>query len=151
MPSGLVEEAHHPVIVAGNGARPFADKVIALAELLDVPIITTFKAKGMIGDDHPLASFSNHTGISERKMTIQVDADRMMLGRSTRWTFRSGPTSASSSRRSLERLRRGQTHRCVRRSPNDGAIGERRSVADPHCATNAAGCTLRRSSQFSGR
>ena len=104
----LIEGADHPVIVVGNGARPFVAEVIALAEMLDVPIITTFKAKGMVGDDHPLAcgtlgrsgtrvaaatmstadvllvlgaSFSNHTGISEKKTTIQVDADRMVLGK----------------------------------------------------------------------
>jgi len=104
----LIEGADHPVIVVGQGARPFATDVIALAEMLDVPIITTFKAKGMVGDDHPLAcgtlgrsgtrvaaatmstadlllvlgaSFSNHTGISEKKTTIQVDADRMVLGK----------------------------------------------------------------------
>ena len=71
-------------------------------------MITTFKAKGVISDDHPLgcgvlgrsgtpvgssmmgradcllvlgASFSHHTGISEKKPTIQVDFDRMMLGK----------------------------------------------------------------------
>ena len=104
----LIEGADHPVIVVGHGARPFAADVIALAEMLDVPIVTTFKAKGMVGDDHPLAcgtlgrsgtrvaaatmstadlllvlgaSFSNHTGISEKKTTIQVDADRMVLGK----------------------------------------------------------------------
>ncbi len=104
----LIEGADHPVIVVGNGARPFAADVIALAEMLDVPIVSTFKAKGMVGDDHPLAcgtlgrsgtrvaaatmstadlllvlgaSFSNHTGISEKKTTIQVDADRMVLGK----------------------------------------------------------------------
>lgn len=104
----LIEGADHPVIVVGQGARPFAADVIALAEMLDVPIVTTFKAKGMVGDDHPLAcgtlgrsgtrvaaatmstadlvlvlgaSFSNHTGISEKKTTIQVDADRMVLGK----------------------------------------------------------------------
>src|SRR4051812_16671241 len=47
--------AQRPAIVCGNGARPFRDAVIALAEHLDAPIITTFKAKGLVGDDHPLA------------------------------------------------------------------------------------------------
>ena len=105
---GLINGASHPVIVAGYGARAFAEEVVAFAELIDAPIITTFKAKGLVGDDHPLAcgalgrsgtrvaaatmssadllivlgaSFSNHTGISEKKTTIQVDTDRMTLGK----------------------------------------------------------------------
>ena len=104
----LLAGAERPVIVAGNGARPFRDQVVALAEQIDAPVITTFKAKGLIPDSHPLAcavlgrsgtpvgaaamgrsdallvlgaSFSNHTGISQKKPTIQVDFDRMMLGK----------------------------------------------------------------------
>ncbi|MCL1692986.1 MAG: thiamine pyrophosphate-binding protein [Actinomycetia bacterium] len=104
----LLAGATHPVIVAGNGARAYRRDVIRLAEKLDAPVVTTFKAKGLIGDDHPLAcgtlgrsgtrvaaatmshadvllvlgaSFSNHTGISEKKTTIQVDVDRMTLGK----------------------------------------------------------------------
>jgi thiamine pyrophosphate-dependent acetolactate synthase large subunit-like protein/nitrite reductase/ring-hydroxylating ferredoxin subunit len=100
--------AERPVIVCGNGARPFRDEVVALSEHLDAPIITTFKAKGLVGDDHPLAcgtlgrsgipvasqtmarsdcllvlgaSFSNHTSIATYVPTIQVDFDRMALGR----------------------------------------------------------------------
>jgi thiamine pyrophosphate-dependent acetolactate synthase large subunit-like protein len=106
--AAMVDAANHPVIVAGNGARSGRDAVIRLAEHIDAPIITTFKAKGLVGDDHPLAcgtlgrsgtrvaaatmshadllivlgaSFSNHTGISEKKPTIQVDSDRMTLGK----------------------------------------------------------------------
>ena len=104
----MLEAAERPVIIVGNGARPFRDELIALAERIDAPILSTFKAKGVIPDDHPLgtgplgrsgtpisaavmgladvllvfgASFSNHTGISKNKPTIQVDFDRMMLGK----------------------------------------------------------------------
>ena len=83
-------------------------EVIALAERLDAPVLTTFKAKGQIADDHPLAagvlgrsgtpiaswfmnecdliiafgsSFSNHTGITPGRPIIQVDFDRMTLGK----------------------------------------------------------------------
>jgi pyruvate oxidase len=104
----LLRAAERPVIVAGNGARPFRDAVCALAERIDAPVITTFKAKGLIADDHPLAcgvlgrsgtpvgsalmarsdcllvlgaSFSNHTGIATWVPTIQVDSDRMTLGK----------------------------------------------------------------------
>jgi len=104
----LLRGARRPVIVAGDGARRHRRELIALAEQIDAPVITTFKAKGLIADDHPLgcgvlgrsgtpigsavmgrsdcllvlgASFSDHTGISAKKPTIQVDFDRMMLGK----------------------------------------------------------------------
>jgi thiamine pyrophosphate-dependent acetolactate synthase large subunit-like protein/nitrite reductase/ring-hydroxylating ferredoxin subunit len=104
----MLRDAERPVIIAGAGARVFRGEVIALAEHLDAPIITTFKAKGLVPDDHPLAcgvlgrsgipvasihmggadcllvlgaSFSEHTGIATYVPTIQVDLDRMMLGK----------------------------------------------------------------------
>ncbi|MDX1691780.1 MAG: thiamine pyrophosphate-binding protein [Acidimicrobiia bacterium] len=104
----LLREAERPVIITGYGARSHRAAVTSFAERIDAPVITTFKAKGLIGDDHPLAcgvlgrsgtrvgsammggadlllvlgaSFSDHTGISENKPTIQVDYDRMTLGK----------------------------------------------------------------------
>jgi thiamine pyrophosphate-dependent acetolactate synthase large subunit-like protein/nitrite reductase/ring-hydroxylating ferredoxin subunit len=104
----MIEQAERPGIIIGNGARPYSDQVLALAEKLDAPIITTFKAKGAIPDSHPLAcgvlgrsgtpvasatmmrsdlllvfgaSFSNHTSITTKRPVIQVDFDRMMLGK----------------------------------------------------------------------
>ncbi len=100
----MINQAERPGIIVGNGARPFADQIIALAEKLDAPIITTFKAKGMIPNSHPLAcgvlghsgtpifsatmnrsdlllvfgaSFSNHTSITTKRPIIQADFDRI--------------------------------------------------------------------------
>ena len=100
--------SRRPVIIVGHGARFHMDAVTALAEQLGAPVITTFKAKGQIGDDHPLAagvlgrsgtpvaswvmneadlllvlgaSFSNHTGIYAGHPIIQVDFDQMQLGK----------------------------------------------------------------------
>ncbi len=97
-----------PVIIVGYGARESMDDIIALAEKLDAPVLTTFKAKGQISDSHELAagvlgrsgtpiaswfmnesdlllvfgaSFSDHTGIEKKKPIIQVDFDRMALGK----------------------------------------------------------------------
>lgn len=103
-----ITRATRPTIIAGYGAREKMDEVITLAERLGAPVLTTFKAKGQIGDDHPLAagvlgrsgtpiaaasmaeadlllvfgaSFAAHTGIDRRIPTIQVDFDRMTLGK----------------------------------------------------------------------
>jgi pyruvate oxidase len=104
----LIKAAKRPTIIVGHGARYHRAEVIKLAEMIDAPVITTFKAKGLISDNHPLgcgvlgrsgtpvgssmmgqsdllivlgASFSVHTGISAKKKTIQVDIDRMTLGK----------------------------------------------------------------------
>ena len=96
------------MFVVGHGARFDMPAVIGLAEALGAPVLTTFKAKGVISDRHPLgagvlgrsgtpvaswlmnesdllvvfgASFSNHTGIASYKPIIQVDYDPMALGR----------------------------------------------------------------------
>jgi thiamine pyrophosphate-dependent acetolactate synthase large subunit-like protein len=84
------------------------DAIITLAEKLNCPVMTTFKAKGQISDSHPLgcgvlgrsgtpiasyfmnesdvllvigASFSNHTGITPKKPTIQIDSDPLALSK----------------------------------------------------------------------
>lgn len=104
----MIDVAQRPGIIVGNGARPFAGEILALAEKLDAPVISTFKAKGTIPDAHPLAcgvlgrsgtpvasatmnrsdlllvlgaSFSHHTSITMKRPVIQVDFDRMMLGK----------------------------------------------------------------------
>lgn len=103
-----ITAATRPVVIVGAGAKHDMAAVIALAEALHAPVLTTFKAKGQISDEHPLAcgvlgrsgtpvaswmmnkadlllvfgaSFSNHTGISPYKPTIQVDTDPLALGR----------------------------------------------------------------------
>jgi len=104
----MLSESKITSIIVGKGARPFANQIMQLAEMIEAPVITTFKAKGIIPDTHPLAcgvlgrsgtivgstmmdradtllvfgaSFSNHTGIASYKKIIQVDFDRMALGR----------------------------------------------------------------------
>ncbi len=105
---GMFKEAKRPVIIVGHGARFHMDAIIAFAESINAPIMTTFKAKGQISDSHPLgcgvlgrsgtpiaswfmneadllcvfgASFSNHTGITDHKPTIQVDFDPLALSK----------------------------------------------------------------------
>ena len=104
----LIRKSKRPIVIVGYGAGDSMGDVIALADRLNAPVLTTFKAKGQIADDHPLAagvlgrsgtpvaswfmnecdlilafgsSFSNHTGITPKRPIIQVDFDRMALGK----------------------------------------------------------------------
>lgn len=104
----MIDEAVRPVIIVGHGARFHMDLVTAFAEKLNCPIMTTFKGKGQISDSHRLgcgvlgrsgtpiaswfmnesdllivigASFSNHTGITPKKPTIQIDFDPLALSK----------------------------------------------------------------------
>jgi pyruvate oxidase len=88
--------------------------VTALAERLGAPVLTTFKAKGLVPDTHPLgagvlgrsgtpvaswlmnesdllvvvgASFSNHTGIASYKPIVQIDDEPSAIGRFHAVTF----------------------------------------------------------------
>lgn len=104
----MLNGAKRPIIVLGYGAIEASDKVIALAEKIGAPVLTTFKGKGLIADTHPNAagvlgrsgtpiaswfmnesdlilslgsSFANHTGIEPSKPIIQVDFEQMQLGK----------------------------------------------------------------------
>ncbi len=104
----MIKGAKRALIVVGHGAYSHRNDIIALAESLGATVLTTFKAKGLIPDSHPNAggvlgrsgtpiaswfmneadliialgtSFSNHTGINAGKPIIQVDHERMQLGK----------------------------------------------------------------------
>lgn len=104
----LLSKSERPVIIVGHGARFHMEKIIEFAEKMNAPVMTTFKGKGQISDSHPLgcgvlgrsgtpiasyfmnesdvllvigASFSNHTGITPKKPTIQIDFDPMALSK----------------------------------------------------------------------
>ncbi len=104
----MITASKRPLFIVGAGSRFDMSPIVDLAERIGAPLVTTFKAKGQVGDDHPLgcgvlgrsgtpiaswfmnesdllvvwgASFSNHTGIADYKPIIQVDYDPMALGR----------------------------------------------------------------------
>ena len=104
----MFKAAKRPVIIMGHGSRFHKKQVIEFAETTNAPVMTTFKGKGLIPDDHPLgcgvlgrsgtpiaswfmneadlllvvgASFSNHTGISSKIPTIQIDFDPLALSK----------------------------------------------------------------------
>ena len=103
-----IAQARQPAVIVGYGARDAMPAILSLADTLGAPVLTTFKAKGQVADDHPLAagvlgrsgtpiaswfmnesdllivfgaSFSDHTGIERKKPIIQVDFDPMALGK----------------------------------------------------------------------
>ncbi len=104
----LLDKSEKPAIIVGYGARFCMDKIIAFAEKLNCPVMSTFKGKGQISDKHPLgcgvlgrsgtpiasyfmneadmllvvgASFSKHTGIAPKIPTIQIDFDPLALSK----------------------------------------------------------------------
>ena len=50
----MILESKKPAIIVGHGARFQMQSIIAFAESLNCPVITTFKAKGQISDHHDL-------------------------------------------------------------------------------------------------
>jgi pyruvate oxidase len=103
-----IRSARRPVVIAGAGARDAHAELLAFAESLNAPVLTTFKAKGLVPDTHPLgagvlgrsgtpvaswlmnesdllvvvgASFSNHTGIASYKEIVQIDDEPSAIGR----------------------------------------------------------------------
>jgi len=141
---GALATAKRPVIIVGHGARYAMPQVQALAEHLGAPVITTFKGKGLISDQHALAggvlgrsgtpvaswfmneadllvvfgsSFSNHTGISGKKSTIQVDYDAMALGKHHAIDHPVYGEIGQTATRMREALQLRGTHDCVDHRP----------------------------------
>jgi pyruvate oxidase/acetolactate synthase-1/2/3 large subunit len=100
--------AKKPVLLVGYGARGQRDLILQLAEKISAPVATTYKAKGIISEDHPLAlgvvgnigtdpakrmvygadllitigsSYSDNTAVPSFIKQIQIDLDPMMIGR----------------------------------------------------------------------
>ena len=103
----LIEEAARPVIIAGWGAKAQGGNLLKLAERIKAPIVTTFRAKGVVAEDYELSlgvlgnvgtpmareyvndadlllvfgsSFSEKTNIPRKKI-VQVDIDPMNLAK----------------------------------------------------------------------
>ncbi|BBL69050.1 thiamine pyrophosphate-binding protein [Methanoculleus chikugoensis] len=103
-----IDGAARPVILAGFGAMRAAGAVLELAETIRAPVVTTFRAKGILPDENewvagvhgPLgtphartliaqsdlviacgASFSDFTGIPNEKRAVHIDIDPLQLGK----------------------------------------------------------------------
>jgi pyruvate oxidase len=103
-----IDQAERPAIIVGFGAMGQGTKLLKLATKISAPIITTFRAKGIIDEDHALyagshggiastaaatlvrkadllivigSSFSELTQIPEKK-TVQIDINMKMIAKS---------------------------------------------------------------------
>ena len=103
----IIDQAQRPVIVAGFGARGQGNKLLDLASKITAPIVTTFRAKGVVDEDNALAvgihgnlgstaaaelvrkadlmivigsSFSDLTQLPQKRI-IQVDINMTMIGK----------------------------------------------------------------------
>ncbi|HEX7560674.1 MAG TPA: thiamine pyrophosphate-binding protein, partial [Candidatus Humimicrobiaceae bacterium] len=103
----IIGKSKRPVIISGFGALKIGDKILEFAQKITAPVVTTFRGKGGIDEDHELyvgshggigstsasklvgssdllivigASFSDMTQIPEKK-TIQIDIDPMIIAK----------------------------------------------------------------------
>ncbi len=108
--AAVINNARNPVILAGWGAYADGQAVLAIAEKVKVPILTTFRAKGILPEDNPWligilgnvgspqartlaekadliitfgVGFSKFTNVPEGKPLVQVDIDPVKLGKNT--------------------------------------------------------------------
>jgi 5-guanidino-2-oxopentanoate decarboxylase len=51
----LLERAERPLVLVGGGALDAGEAIVAVAERLGAPVITSLAAKGLIPDSHPLS------------------------------------------------------------------------------------------------
>jgi thiamine pyrophosphate-dependent acetolactate synthase large subunit-like protein/rubredoxin len=103
----IIDQAERPAIIVGFGAMGQGTKLLKLATKISAPIVTTFRAKGIIDEDNALyagshggigstaaatlvrkadllivigASFSELTQIPEKK-TVQIDINMKMIAK----------------------------------------------------------------------
>jgi pyruvate oxidase len=105
--ASVIDQAERPAIIAGFGAMGQGDKLLRLAMKISAPIITTFRAKGVVDEDNGLcvgghgtiastaaaelvrkadllivvgSSFSELTQIPEKR-TVQIDINPLMIAK----------------------------------------------------------------------
>jgi thiamine pyrophosphate-dependent acetolactate synthase large subunit-like protein/rubredoxin len=105
--ASAIDQASRPAIIAGHGAMGQGTKLLRLARKISSPIITTFRAKGVVDETDPLyvgshggigstaaaelvhkadllvvigSSFSEMTQIPEKK-TVQIDINMKMIAK----------------------------------------------------------------------
>jgi acetolactate synthase-1/2/3 large subunit len=71
----LLDRSTHPLLLVGAEARgdDAAKAVVRLAETLAAPVLTTYRGKGSLPDDHPLAAGLFTNGALERRLVAGAD------------------------------------------------------------------------------
>ena len=109
--AAMLDLSERPVILAGWGAYAYAPLVHSFAKSIDSPVVSTFRAKGIFPDGHPMyagilgtvgsiqtremieqadllitlgVGFSKMTRIPEGIPILQIDRDLLKLGRGNR-------------------------------------------------------------------
>lgn len=78
-----LSESRRPIVIAGRGAVDdgAGEALLAIAERLGAPVVTTYKAKGIIPEDHPLAL--GGAGLSPKAdailLPLVAEADLVLL------------------------------------------------------------------------
>jgi len=75
----VIDEAERPAIIAGFGAMGQGTKLLKLAAKISAPIITTFRAKGVIDEDHELYAGSHGSIASTAAATLVREADLLIV------------------------------------------------------------------------
>ncbi|MGA2310233.1 MAG: thiamine pyrophosphate-dependent enzyme [Candidatus Bathyarchaeia archaeon] len=105
--AAIVDEAKRPAVIAGFGAMGHGDSMLELAKKIAAPIVTTFRAKGVVDESNDLyvgshggigstaaaelvrksdllivigSSFSEMTSIPEKR-TVQIDINPLMIAK----------------------------------------------------------------------
>ncbi|MUV60237.1 thiamine pyrophosphate-binding protein [Halobacterium sp. CBA1126] len=75
--ASLLADADEPVIVIGGGVRASGatDSLLALAERLSSPVLTTYKGKGGFPEDHPLSAGVLCGGTSPEVAEVLAESD----------------------------------------------------------------------------
>ena len=74
-----IDQAERPAIIAGFGAMGQGAKLLKLATKISAPIITTFRAKGVIDEDNALYAGSHGTIGSTAAATLVRKADLLIV------------------------------------------------------------------------
>lgn len=73
----LLSAARTPVVVAGGGAVDAAHQIVAVAERLGAPVLTTLNGKAVLDEHHPLSLGSNLRLAAAR--AVAEDADVLLV------------------------------------------------------------------------
>lgn len=74
-PLQMIKRARQPILLVGMGVfwSNASAELVALAERLGAPVLTTPKTKGAIPEDHPLSAGCFFGGLMERKVISEAD------------------------------------------------------------------------------